>query len=102
VSASSAARSLTPKWLAPAWKTRWNASAHSVVNPLALDRTRGHRNLTWNLERLRSLVEKVGVKAYRTQNVQSAVERLGADPHWTAKVACSFFGQRFLRVKNSA
>jgi len=73
-----------------------------VVNPLALDRTRGHRNLTWNLERLRSLVEKVGVKAYRTQNVQSAVERLGADPHWTAKVACSFFGQRFLRVKNSA
>jgi hypothetical protein len=73
-----------------------------VVNPQAPDRTRGHRNLTWNLERPRSLVEKVGVKAYRTQNVQSAVERLGADPHWTAKVACSFFGQRFLRVKNSA
>jgi hypothetical protein len=53
------------------------------------------------MEKLWSLVEKVEVKAYRTQNVRSAVERLGADPHWTAQVACSFLG-KISSGKNSA
>jgi host factor-I protein len=40
------------------------------------------------------LVEKVGVKAYRTQNMFSAVERLGADPYLTAHGACSSLGEQ--------